>query len=390
MEIPKDSYPRHTSYLYLPDDQVNLLKEYAGYVTEKDNCKKNSIENPKVSVIIPVYNVEKYLHKCLDSILRQTLKEIEIICIDDGSQDNSLEVIKEYASKDNRIIVISQENKKQGAARNKGIEIAKGEYLAFIDSDDCVELDYFEKLYSLVKSYDADIVTTNILKHKKKYNKYNVLYKKEASATSLNDKINLCKDKSQRFFNVVNKLYKKSLINDNNIRFAENCYFEDVMFSTKAIFCANKVVTKVTENIADKSLKILGAATAAITAASIAMNKKAQKNETLSSLDVDKANIRPEQVSTCLKINNEIKNIKDFNGESKLTLKSVYILLEDEKSFLQWIKKAKPIYEKFNFHFGKAEAFFEKYQNGEISDERIEKVLEDIKDISENNPDYIK
>lgn len=91
---------------------------------------------PKISIIIPVYNAEKYLYDCLDSLINQTLKNTEIICIDDGSTDNSYEILCEYAAKDNRFIILQQENKGAGAARNKGMEIAKGEFLAFLDADD--------------------------------------------------------------------------------------------------------------------------------------------------------------------------------------------------------------------------------------------------------------
>lgn len=98
---------------------------------------QNKIDyTPKVSVIIPVYNVEQYLRECLDSVINQTLKEIEIICVDDGSTDRSLEILKEYAKKDNRITVMRQENKGSGPARNNGIIKAKGEFIAFMDSDD--------------------------------------------------------------------------------------------------------------------------------------------------------------------------------------------------------------------------------------------------------------
>ena len=90
----------------------------------------------KVSVIIPVYNVEQYLRPCLDSVLNQTLKNIEIICIDDGSTDDSLKILMEYAEKDNRITILKQKNKGAGVARNYGMSIATGEYFLFLDSDD--------------------------------------------------------------------------------------------------------------------------------------------------------------------------------------------------------------------------------------------------------------
>ena len=94
---------------------------------------------PKVSIIIPVYNVEKYLKKCLNCIVNQTLTDFEVICINDGSTDNSLEILNEYAKNDKRFIVISQENQGQGVARNRCLELVKGEYIQFIDPDDWVE-----------------------------------------------------------------------------------------------------------------------------------------------------------------------------------------------------------------------------------------------------------
>ncbi|WP_295156645.1 glycosyltransferase family 2 protein [uncultured Brachyspira sp.] len=115
----------------------------------------------KVSIIIPVYNAEKYLAKCLDSIINQTLKEIEIICIDDYSADNSLSILEKYSKLDARIILIKNEiNKGSGRSRNIGINIAKGEYIAFIDSDDFVDSKYLELLYNTGKKFDADLVNT--------------------------------------------------------------------------------------------------------------------------------------------------------------------------------------------------------------------------------------
>lgn len=112
---------------------------------------------PKVSVIIPVYNVEPYLRECLDSVVNQTLQDIEIICIDDGSTDGSLAILKEYKKKDNRVKLIQQKNLYAGVARNNGMSIASGEYYVFLDSDDFFELDLIEKQYNQCKRYDADI-----------------------------------------------------------------------------------------------------------------------------------------------------------------------------------------------------------------------------------------
>lgn len=112
----------------------------------------------KVSVIIPVYNVENYLRQCLDSVIGQTLKEIEIICVNDSSTDDSLKILNEYAEKDARMKVLSQENAGAGAARNRGMDAATGKYLSFLDSDDFFEPDMLEKAYELAEQDQADFV----------------------------------------------------------------------------------------------------------------------------------------------------------------------------------------------------------------------------------------
>ena len=111
----------------------------------------------KVSVIIPVYNVEKYLRECIDSILNQTLHELELICVDDGSTDGSLEILQAYEKKDNRVTVLTQHNQGAGAARNKGLQIAKGEYLSFLDADDFFAPGMLEEAYRKCKSVSADV-----------------------------------------------------------------------------------------------------------------------------------------------------------------------------------------------------------------------------------------
>ena len=113
----------------------------------------------KVSIIIPVYNVEKYLRACLDSVVNQTLKDIEIICVDDGSTDSSPAILAEYAAKDPRVKVITRPKSNAGAARNAGMAVATGEYLGFVDSDDWCELTLFEKAYAKAKADDADLVS---------------------------------------------------------------------------------------------------------------------------------------------------------------------------------------------------------------------------------------
>ncbi|MDR3257037.1 MAG: glycosyltransferase, partial [Endomicrobium sp.] len=121
--------------------------------------KKNEY---KVSVIIPVYNVEPYVKDCLDSVVNQTLKDIEIVCVNDGSTDNSWRVLEEYAARDSRIKIITQANQGLACARNNGIKVAKGEYIGFVDSDDWISLDFYEKLYDNAKIENADVCVGNV------------------------------------------------------------------------------------------------------------------------------------------------------------------------------------------------------------------------------------
>ena len=117
------------------------------------------MEDIKISVIIPVYNTEKFLEKCLNSVLNQTLKEIEIIVVNDGSRDNSLEIIKKFKKEDNRIVLLNEQNGGSSFARNKGLETAKGKYFYFIDSDDYLEENtMFEELYNKCENDNLDIV----------------------------------------------------------------------------------------------------------------------------------------------------------------------------------------------------------------------------------------
>ncbi len=112
----------------------------------------------KVSIIIPIYNVEKFLAECMDSVIGQTLCDIEIVCVNDGSTDSSPEILRDYAAKDPRILLISQENRGYGSAMNAGIDNACGEYIGIVEPDDFVPPDMFEKLYETAREYDLDFV----------------------------------------------------------------------------------------------------------------------------------------------------------------------------------------------------------------------------------------
>lgn len=118
----------------------------------------NDVEQPLVSIVVPIYNTENYLHECLDCLINQTYKNIEIICINDGSKDNSLKILQEYAQKDKRIKVYTQENSGEAATRNRGLELASGKYIAAIDSDDYCSLNFVEECVKVAEKENSDIV----------------------------------------------------------------------------------------------------------------------------------------------------------------------------------------------------------------------------------------
>lgn len=196
---------------------------------------------PKVSIIVPVYNVEKYLRKCIDSLVNQTLNDIEIICINDGSTDKSLKILKEYKNKDSRIILLNQENSGQSVARNRGIEIAKGEYLGFVDPDDWIDLDYYEKLYNAASTNDTDIAVGGIIRvtgiKKKKF----LNFEKETLTDNTKLKFELC-DVPEKSY-IWNKIYKTQKLKEINLKFEEGRIFEDCIFTPQALFFLGKMVT---------------------------------------------------------------------------------------------------------------------------------------------------
>ena len=204
-----------------------------------------------ISIILPVYNVAKYLSECMDSVLKQTYSDLEVICINDGSTDDSLEILEEYASLDNRVVIINQENKGQGAARNKGIKLAKGEYILFVDPDDWVEADTVESAYQIAKNNNAQIVQFNY----QTYNESSGEFQKHNLAKQLFDLYgyNLEIEKSFCFkdvkknclhsfdMHIVNRLYLTKFLKDNNIIFSDCRYGEDWLFSIGTLIKADMI-----------------------------------------------------------------------------------------------------------------------------------------------------
>ena len=195
----------------------------------------------KVSIIIPVYNAEAYLERCLESVVNQTLKEIEIIIVNDGSTDNSLSICKRFAKEDSRIRILNQKNCGNGNARNQGIKTAQGEYIGFIDSDDWIDLNFYEKLYNTTQKYNSDIAFADFIRKGKNKHKIRINLKEEKCYTSLRDKIDACK--SLTLGCVWNKIYRKELILNNKIEFPEGKFYEDGIFAMQAIYYANSIIS---------------------------------------------------------------------------------------------------------------------------------------------------
>lgn len=213
-------------------------------IEEIKKVERIKLENLyKISVIIPVYNSEKYISDCLNSIINQSLKDIEIICINDGSTDNSLNILNKYALKDSRIKVITQVNTGNGAgsARNRGIENAKGEYISFIDSDDYIDADYLQKMYKAAKEYDADVACSGVIREKGNEHKIQLKFKEIKISNNPNNNLKI--SKSLPYPYPWNKLYKREFIISYGIKYVEDIYFEDLIFTPFVITKAEKLIS---------------------------------------------------------------------------------------------------------------------------------------------------
>lgn len=212
------------------------------------------MNNVKVSVILPIYNVEKYIGKCLDSIIHQTLKEVQIICVDDGSTDGSLKIVEEYSEKCDRIVVVKQENAGAGAARNNGMKYAKGEYLSFLDADDFFEPDMLETAYDKAKADKADMVVFNsdqYFEDTDEYKKVNwvVRYGKIPPYTPFKHR-----QMTDNVFKVFvgwawDKLFAREFVEQHNLKFQEQRTSNDMLFVFSAVVLAGRITVVPKEKI---------------------------------------------------------------------------------------------------------------------------------------------
>ena len=201
----------------------------------------------KVSVVIPVYNVEDFLAECLDSICNQTLEDIEIICVNDGSKDKSLDILNEYASRDGRITVIDQENGGHAVATNRGMDLACGKYLFLMDSDDILDLTALEETYDVAEKRDVDFVIFQAINYYMDKDEYieEENYSMNALADHVGDSVFSYRDVRDFVFDISvtpwSKLYKRKFIEDAEIRFPEGLVFDDNVFFFDVLFAAERI-----------------------------------------------------------------------------------------------------------------------------------------------------
>lgn len=197
-----------------------------------------------ISVLMPIYNVSKYLDSSLGGLLQQSLQDIEVICVNDGSTDNSLEIIKKYAEKDSRIIIIDKENGGYGHTMNKALEIAKGEYIGILEPDDFMDTSMYQELYAIAKKYDADVVKSNYYEYQEQSNtdRFLEVLKGLPYNTVVNPKEN------HRVLHmrpcIWSSIYRKDIILSNGIRFTETpgASYQDTGFAFKVWVSSQKVV----------------------------------------------------------------------------------------------------------------------------------------------------
>lgn len=201
----------------------------------------------KVSVVVAVYNVEDYLEECLNSLTNQTLTDIEIICVNDGSSDNSLKILEQYAKKDSRIQVYSQENQGHAVATNVGMTYATGDYLYLMDSDDVIKEKTLELAYNKATECDVDFVIFKAINYDNDEDKYfeTISYSMDEVYNRVKDEIFSYDDVKDLIFTLSvtpwSKLYKRSLITENNIVFPEGLIFDDNVFFWEVLFNSEKI-----------------------------------------------------------------------------------------------------------------------------------------------------
>lgn len=289
----------------------------------------------KISIIVPIYKVEKYIEKCLNSLVNQTFKAIEIICVDDCGNDNSINVVQEYAKKDSRIkIIYHEKNKGLSTVRNTGLQYCTSQFVMFCDSDDYYELDMCEKMYNCIIQNNVDLVICEITMH----------YFTDANLKASDDdyyklKFNKKQNINENIFqntnvSVWNKIYKKSIINKYNITFPDGLLYEDACFFYKYL--------AVSQNIYYLKEKLYNY----IRRENSIMNCTFKKNNTNKSIDHIKI---LENIYNFYKINSLLE--KYNNVFSKICLDYFYIAIKysNKINFNEIVNLTANIFKKLNF-----------------------------------------
>ena len=201
----------------------------------------------KISVLIPIYNVEKYLAECLESIINQTYSDLEIICINDGSTDNSLSIINKYAKLDDRIVLLDKENSGYGDSMNRGLSIAKGEYISIVESDDFIEKDMLGVLYEKMASYNLDVVKCKYNRYWSKTHSEKHNWPKAVLEHNIENKIINSLDYPEVCIippSIWSGLYRRSFLEENGIKFlpTPGASYQDISFAFKVWVAAEKVM----------------------------------------------------------------------------------------------------------------------------------------------------
>ncbi|MDR2859811.1 MAG: glycosyltransferase [Mediterranea sp.] len=195
----------------------------------------------KISIIIPVYNVEKQLSKCLESVIGQTYSHLEIIVVNDGSPDNSGFVISSYAAQDNRIVVVNQTNGGLSDARNAGMEVAIGDYLCFLDGDDWLEADFVEKMHARMVSESLDLVCCEYRYVWENGNRQDKHFMKDLPPVLMNQEAIAAFLKQQILASVAIKMFKRCICEEHQLRFLKGILWEDMIFTFNYLFFCQKI-----------------------------------------------------------------------------------------------------------------------------------------------------
>lgn len=193
-----------------------------------------------VSVLVPCCNVERYLRQCLDSVVNQTLRDLEIICINDGSTDGTLDILREYAGRDERIRLIDKENSGYGDSMNRGLDMAVGEYIGIVESDDWADAEMFERLYAAAKEHDCDLVKSNFYDYRGGVSTLNEIIPPEDA-----EQVIVPQERATIFYEpsfIWTAVYRRDWLNRENIRFlpTPGASYQDVSFNFKTLACAEK------------------------------------------------------------------------------------------------------------------------------------------------------